>query len=175
MSYAARIMDGIVVEVVQLPNGVTLADAFHPDAGFVAANGSTVIGMTYADGVFGQEPAPEPVALSKAELVTYAADKRWRLEVGGITIAGVPIATDDRSKLMITGARVAAMADPGWSTVWHGADGQTYPVDATAMIAISDAVQAHVNSSFASFATIKSAIEASEITTTAEIDAAFSG
>lgn len=107
------------------------------------------------------------------DLATYAADARWRKEVGGIVVAGVPIATDDRSKLMITGARVAAMADQGWSTVWHGADGRTYPVNAAAMIAISDAVQAHVNAGFATFATVKAAIEGGDITTTAEVDAAF--
>ncbi|PZU95055.1 MAG: hypothetical protein DI527_02055 [Chelatococcus sp.] len=110
---------------------------------------------------------------AKAALVAYAADRRWRLEVGGILVGSVPVATDDRSKLMITGARVAAMADPGWSTVWHGADGATYPVDAAAMVAISDAVQAHVNAGFATFAAIKAAIEAGTISTMAEIDAAF--
>ncbi|MBX9873344.1 MAG: DUF4376 domain-containing protein [Beijerinckiaceae bacterium] len=115
-----------------------------------------------------EEPEPEPV-----DLVAYAADRRWQNEVGGIVVADVPVATDDRSKLMITGARVAAMADPGWSTVWHGADGNTYPVDVAAMVLISDAVQAHVNAGFATFATVKAAIEAGTITTTAEIDAAF--
>ena len=99
------------------------------------------------------EPPPAPV-----NLVAYAADRRWRKEVGGIVVADVPVATDDRSKLMITGARDAAMA---------------YPVDAAAMVLISDAVQAHVNAGFATFATVKAAIEAGTITTTAEIDAAF--
>ncbi|WP_199092840.1 DUF4376 domain-containing protein [Bosea sp. ASV33] len=94
---------------------------------------------------------------------------------GGIVVASVPIATDDRSKVMITGARVTAMADPGWSTVWHGADGATYPVDAAAMIAISGQVQAHVNAGFATFATVKADIEAGTIMTFAEIDAAFAG
>lgn len=173
MSFAARIQDGLVVEVVTLPDGVLLADAFHPDAGFVAATKSTKVGMAYTDGAFRPAPEPEMPAPSKAELVAYAADRRWRLEVGGITVGDVPVATDDRSKLMITGARVAAMVDPNWSTVWHGADGQTYAVDAAAMLAISDAVQAHVNTGFATFAAVKAAIEAGEITTAAEIDAAF--
>jgi hypothetical protein len=112
-------------------------------------------------------------ATRKAALVAYASDKRWRREVRGIVVAGVPVATDDRAKLMITGARLAATSDPQWSTVWHGTDGQTYPVDVPAMIAISDAVQGHVNSGFATFATVKTAIDAGSITTTAEVDAAF--
>lgn len=175
MSYVARIVNGIVVEVVQLPTGVVLADAFHPDAGFVEADSAVTVGMAYADGDFGPAPEPEPPVLTDAELIAYAADRRWRREVGGILVGTVPVATDDRSKLMITGARLAAGADPAWSTVWHGADGQTYPVDAAAMVAISDAVQAHVNSSFATFASVKAAIDAGEITTTDEIDAAFAG
>jgi hypothetical protein len=43
---------------------------------------------------------------------TYAATKRLEEETSGITVGGVPIATDDRSKIMIIGARVAAAADP---------------------------------------------------------------
>lgn len=106
-------------------------------------------------------------------LLAYAAKLRWQTEVGGIVVAGVPVATDDRSKLMVTGARVAAAADPNWVTVWHGADGGSYPIDASAIIAVSDAVQAHVNATFSAFAAVKSAIEAGSVTTTAEIDAAF--
>lgn len=107
------------------------------------------------------------------DLVAYAADARWRKEGGGIVVAGIPVATDDRAKLMITGARVAAMADPAWTTTWHGTDGNSYPVDAAAMVAISDAVQAHVNATFATFAAVKAAIDAGEITTADQVDAAF--
>lgn len=113
------------------------------------------------------------VALRKAGLISYASSARWQREVGGIVVAGVPVATDDRSKTMIIGARVAAMADPAWSTIWRGADGDTYPVDAAAMVAISDAVQAHVNAGFATFATVKTAIEAGEVTTREQVAAAF--
>lgn len=116
------------------------------------------------------DPSPPVV-----DLVAYAADRRWRNEVGGIVIAGIPIATDDRAKLMITGARVAAMADPNWSTEWHGTDGNTYPVDAATMVMISDAVQRHVNASFATFAQVKAEIGAGTITATDQIDAAFGG
>jgi hypothetical protein len=59
----------------------------------------------------GNPPLP-----TKDELIAYAADVRWRKEVGGIVVAGVPVATDDRSKQMIIGARLAANSDPDWST-----------------------------------------------------------
>ena len=112
-------------------------------------------------------------ATRKAGLIAYAASARWQREVGGIVVAGVPVATDDRAKMMIIGARVAAMADPGWSTIWRGADGGTYPVDAAAMVAISDAVQAHVNAGFATFAAVKAAIEVGEVTSREQVAAAF--
>jgi hypothetical protein len=142
------------------PSGASLvadADAF--------AIGGSIIGGVYAPP---HSPLPPPV-----DLVAYAAQKRWEKEVGGITVAGVPLATDDRAKLMIVGARVAADADPNWSTVWQGDDGNAYPLNASAMIAISNAVQAHVAGCFATFATVKGSIDNGSITTTAQINAAF--
>lgn len=133
-------------------------------------NGEVI--LSFPDDLAAAVEAADPDS-RKARLAAYAADLRWRREVGGIDVAGVPVATDDRAKLMITGARVAAGADPGWSTVWHGSDGSTYPVNAAAMIAISDAVQNHVNAGFATFAAVKASIDSGTITSTAEIDAAF--
>lgn len=106
-------------------------------------------------------------------LVAYARDRRWQAETSGITVAGVPIATDDRSKIMVIGARVAAEADPNWSTVWQGTDGNAYPIEAPTMIAISNAVHDHVNVTFATLATVLAAIEAATITTKEQVDQAF--
>ena len=107
------------------------------------------------------------------DLVGYAADARWRKEVGGITVSGLPVATDDRSKQMLMGARVAANADPAFHTPWVGADGSIYPLDAPQIIALSNAVLAHVAACFATFAAIKIGIAAGTITTRAQVDAAF--
>lgn len=109
----------------------------------------------------------------RRRLIVYAADRRWRREAGGIVVGGVPVATDDRSKVMIVGARVAAEANAAWSTNWHGADGQIYPINASDMIAISAAVEAHINSCFAIFAQVKMKIEAGVITSISDIDAYF--
>ena len=115
--------------------------------------------------------APEPAPPAEAELIAHAANLRWRSEVAGIVVAGVSVATDDRSKTMILGARMAALADPGWNTIWHGAGGQTYPLDAAVIIAISDAVQVHINAGFSRFAALRSAILAGEARTFEEVDA----
>lgn len=117
--------------------------------------------------------AIDPERVPAAALVAYATAKRWQVEVGGVTIGGMAVATDDRSKVMILGARVAAQADPEWATVWHGADGGAYPLNAAAMVAVSNAVEAHVNATFALFAQVKADIDAGKITTVTEIDAAF--
>lgn len=128
------------------------------------------IGGTYRDGVYTPPPRPEPPPL---DLLAYAAQRRWQKEVGGIVVNGVPIATDDRSKTMIIGSRLAADADPNWSAQWVANDGHVYPINAAAIIAISDAVQAHVNACFTTFVAVKADIDSGVITTTEQIDAAF--
>jgi len=115
----------------------------------------------------------EPYTPPPVDLVAHAADKRWQKEVGGIEVAGIPVATDDRSKAMIIGARLAADADPAWSTMWVGADGAVYPIDAVAIVAISDAVQAHVNACFTLYAGVKAEIDNGDIASVEQIDAAF--
>lgn len=119
------------------------------------------------------DPVANTIGDAPVDLLAYAANKRWQKEVGGITVSGIPVATDDRSKLMMTGARVAAAADPEWSTQWAGMDGSIYPLTAAQVVAISDAVQSHVNNCFAIFATVKAGIDNSTIISAAQIDAAF--
>ncbi|MET3892768.1 hypothetical protein ABIE41_003844 [Bosea sp. OAE506] len=108
-----------------------------------------------------------------ADLLSYARDRRWRAEVGGMTWNGVPIATDDSSKVKIAGARIKAQADPAFETTWYGADGEGVVVDAALLTALSDAVLEHVDGTFTTFGLVKVGIAAGAITTTAEIDAAF--
>ena len=105
-------------------------------------------------------------------LISYAAQKRWSVETGGIVVGGVPVATDDRSKVMIIGARVKADADPNFTTEWKTPAGTFATVNAATIIAISDAVLAHVDACFAIDATVLAEIADGTITTIAEIDAA---
>lgn len=108
-----------------------------------------------------------------ADLLAYARDGRWRAEVGGMLWNGVSIATDDSSKVKIAGARLAAQANPAFETTWWGTDGEGVVVDAALIIQLSDAVLAHVDATFTTFGLVKAAIAAGEITSRAEIDAAF--
>lgn len=108
-----------------------------------------------------------------ADLAAYAAQCRWQKETGGIVVGGMPIATDDRSKMMITGARLKADADAGFTTQWKAGAAVFVTIDAATIIAISDAVLAHVSACFAIEASVISDIGTGAITTTVEIDAAF--
>lgn len=115
------------------------------------------------------------VHASKPELLAYAAMRRWEKEVGGVTVSGVAVATDDRSKQMILGARIAAVADGTFTTQWVGSDGSIVSLNATQIIAISNAVLAHVQACFSTFATVEAAVNATPptITARAAIDTAF--
>lgn len=104
------------------------------------------------------------------DLTSYAADKRWRVETGGISVGGVPVATDDRSNVTIRGARIKADAEPAYVVGWKGAKGSFVALTAPQIIAISNAVLAHVDACFAVEAAVVAAITAGDITTTQQID-----
>lgn len=145
---------------VTLPNG----DVFSPAvAGWSDDDGFALVVHVPP------EHEPEPV-----DLVAYAADRRWQREVGGLTFGAFRIATDDRSKMMIIGARAAAAADPDFTTEWKMADNSFITLDAATIIAVSDAVLAHVAECFAIEAQVLAAIADGTVTTTTGIDTAFS-
>ncbi|MCX5497337.1 hypothetical protein OSH11_21750, partial [Kaistia dalseonensis] len=54
---------------------------------------------------------------SKDELRAYAADKRWRVENGGIVVDGAAIRTDDKSQSRVSGAALLAFSDPDLVTI----------------------------------------------------------
>lgn len=114
----------------------------------------------------------EPYGLD-AGLLAYASRQRWKKEVGGIEVGGVNIATDDRSKQMIMGARIAAQADEDFTTTWVASDGAIVELNAAQVIGISNAVLAHVQLCFSTFATVKIGIDNNSITTRSQVDEAF--
>ncbi|CAN0412479.1 unnamed protein product, partial [Phaeothamnion confervicola] len=74
-----------ILELVQLPDDVTPADAFHPDiAGtFHACPPDAAVGDLLAeDGTTSPPFAPQP---TKAELIAYANAAQWSLVTGGRT------------------------------------------------------------------------------------------
>jgi hypothetical protein len=108
----------------------------------------------------------------KVALAAYAADRRWRAEVGGIDVGGLAVHTDDRSKMMIMGARLKAASDPDFTTEWKTAAGEFITIDADTIRVVSDAILDHVAACFAAEADVIAKIEAGDITDIAGIDAA---
>ena len=100
----------------------------------------------------------------KAEI----AQARYNAEIAGVTFNGVSIKTDRESQGLITGAALKAMQDPDYTCRWKGING-FIELTAPQIIAIADAVRAHVQSCFDHEAELLPLIEAA--TTEAELEA----
>jgi len=99
----------------------------------------------------------------------YAADKRWRVETGGITVGGVPVATDRESQSLITGAHAYVQVNPGMTIKYKSGAGFV-DLDAATVTAVATAVAAHVQACFAAEAEVAAAIADGAVTTTQQID-----
>ena len=108
--------------------------------------------------------------LTVAELKAYAAQKRWQVEAGGIVVAGVAVATDDRSMALINGT-VGYLDDGGTGPIKFKAASGWVDVDAATILAIKQAIGAHIQACFAAEAAVDAAIDAGTITSIAAIDA----
>lgn len=107
------------------------------------------------------------------DALAYAKRRRWEIETAGIEVGGVHVATDDRSKTLLMGARDSAAEDPAFTTTWDAADGSEHELDADTIKALAIAVAAHVAKVFRAFSTVRKAITAGTVTTAAQIDAAL--
>lgn len=96
-------------------------------------------------------------AKKSAKLATLAA-RRWQAETGGIVFMGMSIKTDEDTQRKITGAYVQATRDSGFVVKWKVAPGVFIDLDAAAIIAIGDAVTAHIQACFANEAALTAAI-----------------
>lgn len=67
MTYAARIANRVVVEIAAIPEGLSLAEMFHPDAGFVPCDNTVTLGMSYDGARFGAAPAPAPLSTEELQ------------------------------------------------------------------------------------------------------------
>ena len=110
------------------------------------------------------------------DLKAHAAAKRFARETGGCVWNGWPVATDRESRAAMLGEHLALT-----ETVrkdgdrWKFSDGVFRALTNEQFHALSHAVLAHVRRSFAIEADAVTRIDAGEITTVEQIDAAFSG
>jgi hypothetical protein len=111
-------------------------------------------------------------APTKAELLLRAQAKRRALEIGGTTIAGVPVHTDPESQSKLHAARTAAKEDANYTVKWKTAAGTFATLDAVTIIALADGVRAHVQACFAAEEAVSAKINSGIYTTFAQIDGA---
>ena len=76
------------------------------------------------------------------------AQKRYDFEVGGINVNGIDVRTDRLTVDRIYQARFLANEDNTFTTDWKLSNGVFLTIDAATIIAISDAVTAHIKDSF---------------------------
>ncbi len=97
----------------------------------------------------------------RAAKLSALANRRWQAETGGIVVGGVSVKTDRESQGVLTGAYVKAADDPSFAIAnWKVAPGTFVTLDAASIIAIGDAVTAHVQECFDREADLDAAIMA---------------
>ena len=75
------------------------------------------------------------------------AERRWQVEVAGVTVGGIQIETDDRSKLLINGAALRADRSADYVLRWKTSQGFV-DLSAAQVLAVAAAVSAHVQLCF---------------------------
>ena len=75
------------------------------------------------------------------------AARRYEAEIAGTIVGGMPIATDDRSKLLINGAALRANRSSDYVLRWKTSSGFV-DLSADQVLAVADAVSEHVQACF---------------------------
>ncbi|MDT4823084.1 hypothetical protein FQZ97_563050 [compost metagenome] len=109
-------------------------------------------GRLYVEGVTQEDleaavAAYDPQLIQRARTAARIAERRYRAEVAGITVDGMYVDTDDRSKLLINGAALEAVIDADYTLEWKTPSG-FIPLTAPQVIAVARAVRAHVQACF---------------------------
>ena len=168
MAKFARILSGVVVEVVDLPADVSLEQAFHPElaSSFVSCSGTVTAGYTYDGSKF---KAPAVSSLGPDGLRAYSANKRFSVETGGVVFNGTRIDTSRDSQSMIANAHNYIIASGAASTKFKSLSGWlTLSAEEVKVMAL--AIGAHVQASFDAEAAIDALITNGAITDVAGID-----
>ena len=84
---------------------------------------------------------------AKAAKRAEIAAARWEAETAGIDVNGFTVRTDRESQALITGAALAAFADPDYTCRWKTEAGFV-SLDSVQIKAVAQAVRAHVQSCF---------------------------
>jgi hypothetical protein len=143
------------------------------EPGWALADGETFTVDAFADGmVLGDDGVS--LRAPSVDLVSYAADARWRKETGGITLPGnIQISTNADSQSKIAAAKTAFDNGALNGFVKFKAVNGWMDANAATLTAVYRAVVKHVQDCYAAEHSVAAGITAGTITTTEQIDAAF--
>lgn len=106
--------------------------------------------------VIATNPKGYPIAIdppkpkrTKESLISEVESKRWQVEVGGISVAGIPIKTDRESQAQLFSAYTSLKSNLIGDTPWKAADGSFSLVTMEELEPVAQAMAAHVRSCFA--------------------------
>jgi len=126
--------------------------------------------LGYPDSHAGLHDAGNPACGPQGGKQAALARRRWQAEEGGTTLGGQPLATDRTTQTKLTAAYIKASANAGYTIpAWKSGPGVFSSLNAAAIIAAADAIEAHVQACFANEAALSGEIEAA--TTIAELSA----
>lgn len=107
--------------------------------------------------------SPRPVEERRAAMLQAVRDRRWTAETGGVTVAGAPIRTDEKSQAKLAGAVALFDLDPEMDSLeWEAQPGVFVTLTEAQIKGIGVAVGAHVQACFARSKVLTLAIQAAE-------------
>lgn len=114
-------------------------------------------------------PVVVPLDQRKARMLDELAEIKWQRELAGPLFNGVRVEASDRAKTLVLGVRTRAKENANTARRWKIAPGQYVMLDAAALIALGDAIDAHVTACFDREAALADVIVAA--TSHAQLDA----
>jgi hypothetical protein len=122
MTNYARIADGIVQEVIEVPEGLSIVDMYHPDlvSALVACADEVEQGWTYDGKIFAAyvAPAPNVDQLKATKLVEIDAKISEVLSVGAPVSGGLHASLDDSSRADMSAMATTALAASSAVVAW---------------------------------------------------------
>lgn len=123
----------------------------------------------------GNAPTPLPIPTleeMKTQKRAALADRRWRAEGAGVTVGDIRMQTTRDAWTPLARLYQRALADPQFACpAWKLGDGEFVSIDNAKLVAIGDAVEAHVQSCFVREKEIAALIaDAADATALAAID-----
>jgi hypothetical protein len=103
---------------------------------------------TFDDRFFFAPDLPRPLTDCKSMRFNDLAMIRFTAETGGASFAGGTISSDRDTQRVLTAARTLAKENPAYTVNWKSGPGVFVELDAPTIIAMADAVAAHVQACF---------------------------